>query len=164
MPPEICYEGSPNDAVTGRPIPQLHATCIIDGHMHINSGACAPLPLLYKKGVIFENTLSEIVSRDALEALTALMYRKGVALQKRSTLKLGKIAARENENSYKGYSQSTELFLHGLRKKENEEPERQLFTPMVVAMMDMEYAHIAGYAGEKIYRGNEKNLMIRKCP
>lgn len=164
MPPEICYEGSPNDAVTGSPIPQLHATCIIDGHMHINSGACAPLPLLYKKGVIFENTLSEIVSRDALEALTALMYRKGVGLQKRTTQGLGKVAAGVNENSYKGYSQSTDLFLNWLKKKKNEGPEAQLFTPMVVAMMDMEYAHIAGYAGEKIYRGNEKKLRIRIMP
>jgi hypothetical protein len=40
------------------------------------------------------------------------------------------------------------------------DPEKQLFTPMIVIRVYMEYAHIAGYAGEKIYRGDERKMKI----
>ncbi len=107
---------------------------IIDSHMHIMSGHCTPLPLLWGlRGIV--DFLKP--GRKVLDAFSPLL---GLGTQIYSTKRIGKKAVKKNQRTYKKF-----------QEEYKEYQERELLTPMVVLTMDMEYAHIYGYEGIPIY-------------
>ncbi|MBC2695369.1 MAG: amidohydrolase family protein [Desulfobacteraceae bacterium] len=114
--------------------------CCIDSHMHINSGNCAPLPLLWDKVPTFDFFKPK---RSIINWFAERVKEQVSKVQPNETNEIGDNAVRDNEstfekNIYKDY-----------KKKDMG---NILYTPMVVMPMDMEYAHIDGYKGEKIYK------------
>jgi uncharacterized protein (TIGR02594 family) len=110
---------------------------IFDVHMHIMSGHCTPLPLVWKQAedeigisVKIGRKLSDVVS-DFLD----------LGIQEKRTDEIGLKVVKANKKTYETFQ--TELPEYGKYK---------LFTPMVVLPMDMEYAHIDGYDGKTIYQ------------
>ncbi len=106
--------------------------CIIDSHMHIMSGHCTPLPILWG---LLHDKISISLTRPGRREIILGAYIKYVGdIQQKSTKKIAEDALKLNEASY-----------------ERDWYKCILLTPMVVLTMDMEYAHINGYKGEKIY-------------
>lgn len=155
----ICYEGSPNDAVSAHPVDYIKASCIIDGHMHINSGSCTPLPLLYAQVSPGLGQKPIIRKREALEAgLGVLGFKEGVEVQNESTASIADRAVNDNKILYQLVTNSHD-FENPDRFEDIYENKTPVISPMIVAMMDMEYAHIAGYKGLPIYRTDKKGLF-----
>ncbi|NLG17697.1 MAG: amidohydrolase family protein [Fibrobacter sp.] len=157
----LCYTGSPNDAVAGYPIPLIQGSCIIDGHMHINSGACAPLPLLYVKKWIGLGQTPLLKRRDVLETvLKTIGFGNGVDTQRLTTVQIGEKIAEINKRVYRGLINSFDFCDLDLTQEHLENKDLQVISPMIVAPMDMEYAHIAGYGGITIYHGEKEELFF----
>jgi hypothetical protein len=74
----VWYEGDPDDAVLGMEMLFMTAGCVMDGHMHIQSSACSPLPLLYDKFeqviLIDPSTKRSLRKRETLENLVSHLY------------------------------------------------------------------------------------------
>lgn len=140
---------------------------IIDSHMHIESGRCATLPFVWSAGPAllgaFHRSLE--VSRGWVEnSGLALAYileillvpinlfkfeklyqesaiRKLIGMQKLPTQKIGKLCIDERDKVYEEFFKTDALY-KGLS---------HLVLSSVVMTMDMEYAHVDGYYGLKIY-------------
>ena len=163
-----------NDARVIYPVREVHASCIIDGHMHINSGACAPLPLLYEKveakaAGADVSGVPVVQTRESLEiAMKAFGYIDGINMQRLSTEEMGKRIAHINLATYYAMQDSTNFGkeIPPFAEIDSEDniivPEKQISSPMIVMTMDMERAHIAGYQGSLIYHGEEEGLFFYK--
>lgn len=110
--------------------PDTIAGVVIDAHMHIQSGACAPLPVLWTQ-------VPGHFQRKTLERLAWLFVHKASDVQGRSTDKIGELIATESQNAFIGIRKQSPLY--------STRPEQDFFAPLIVMPMDMEYAHIAGY-------------------
>jgi len=128
---------------------------IIDSHMHIMSGHCTPLPLLWQNiaglelssGTIdFLGTVlgvSDIVLKyipifSKLRSLLGLPGQIGL-IGKKGTVEIGDEVVQDNEKTYQ-HEEFKETY-----------HDKDLFSAMSVMPMDMEYAHYAGFSGYKIY-------------
>ena len=163
-----------NDARVIYPVREVHASCIIDGHMHINSGACAPLPLLYEKveskaAGADVSGVPVVQTRESLEiAMKVFGYIDGINMQRLSTEEMGKRIAHINLATYYAMEDSTNFGreIPPFSQVDSEDniivPEKQISSPMIVMTMDMERAHIAGYQGSLIYHGEEEGLFFYK--
>lgn len=124
-------------------IPSPRIIAIIDAHMHIMSGHCTPLPLVWKK--IEDNVhlwgLKVLAKGAAILRIGGSIKNLGIA--QRNTYEIGVKALENNQRTYEKFqTQFPEYKKH------------QLYTPMVVLPMDMEYAHIEGYNGKTIRFNN----------
>jgi hypothetical protein len=123
--------------------------CIVDGHAHIMSGRCTPMPLL-------RNQIGIDFKRETIEKYGAWRIspkRKLILLQEKKTVEIGDEAYKNNNTVFgEGSSiQNSELY---------KSTELQNF--MVILMMDMEFAHIEGYNGTKIYQNDKLSWYYYK--
>ena len=120
---------------------------VIDSHMHVMSGHCTPLPLVWDKTPLPIKPKRKTI--DGLDRITdmwlfqRLEVTRGLGemtkVQRKSTWEIGIEAVSRNHIFY--YNEIYRgVALDGL------------YTPMIVMPMDMEYAHINGYNGEPIYK------------
>ncbi|MDG5813799.1 amidohydrolase family protein [Chitinispirillales bacterium ANBcel5] len=150
-----------------KPLPPQVVSCIIDSHMHIQSGACAPLPLIYKeiasklRGFNPRNTRG-LRSRSWIDGIGSVILGWGGKLQTMDSETIGDHAIIDNAETYLnlknspdfGLDQTRLILLANQKYKEDD----YVFCPMIVMPMDMEFAHIAGYDGQTIY--HEENGKI----
>lgn len=168
-------------------ISQYKPSVIVDCHMHIQSGNCAPLLFLWStaasfvltrlhpsrwvlesgmsgagKMINFGVSLMEAAGKAQMYesmAMTGMYFEmddiehleddrrhkltKTVAISKDNTYKIGMQFLKEKRNKVYDHLASNEKIYQGLN--------RPLAFPCVVMTMDMEYAHIDGYYGIKVY-------------
>jgi predicted TIM-barrel fold metal-dependent hydrolase len=134
---------------------------IIDGHAHHNSGACCPLPLIYVQvvdGAPLPLPRRIYRTREAAERLVGLVYKEGVRIQKLSTFAMGNELVRLNTNTYAQVAHSMDFAEDvGVRSAGD-----TIASPIIIATMDMEFAHIAGYEGQPIYHEEHDKLFYYK--
>lgn len=148
-----------NDAVRIKKKRIIHASGIMDGHAHHNSGACCPMPLIYaqlEEGSIkiYPTTAWGLRTREFCEFTAALQYKEGVRIQRLTTLDMGNHLATLNRQTFSNIRHSMDFAVNETRFIK--EP---IATPMIIATMDMEYAHIAGYEGQTIYHEENGELF-----
>ncbi|MBN1603014.1 MAG: hypothetical protein JW915_15500 [Chitinispirillaceae bacterium] len=143
-------------------LPEIKGHCIVDCHMHIQSNKCAPKPLQ-------DNQLKRISIVE--NATNIIPVAGGLWLGGKNEIEIGKIAIKENNTTYSQTFESTEFgyekdttFSADATKSSNvpQQKKEKVFTIMVAQMMDMEYAHIAGYEGQKIYHEKDGEVFYYK--
>lgn len=93
----------------------VHASCIVDGHMHINSGSCVPIPLLYAQveknygRYKYLRYTGYANTRNPPEYHERLGFIDGVNMQRLSTEEIGKRVAQINLASYYTLKDSIEF-------------------------------------------------------
>lgn len=138
----------------------IHAHGIIDGHAHHNSGACCPLPLIYAQLEdgsfgMYPRTVLHFRSREWCEKTVGLKFKEGVNIQRLSTFEMGNLLAKINIHTFANIRHSMD-FADEFKTKPGGD---QIATLMIVATMDMERAHIAGYDGQTIYHEEDGKLF-----
>jgi predicted TIM-barrel fold metal-dependent hydrolase len=146
---------------------------IIDSHMHIQSGNCAPLPFLWERlsvlkylkpprwfiegaGEVGGTILDFILLKPVVGAIRKAggakpdengnfyrksSFRQAVPISEKPTLEIGNIFIKKKRNPV------YEEFKKDMQYKDLS----NLVFSCVVMTMDMEYAHIDGYYGIKVY-------------
>lgn len=130
--------------------------------MHIQSNRCAPKPLQ-------DYQLEKVKIKNT--APHAIPVIDGLYLGRKTEIEIGNIAVGENRKTYDttfkstqfGYYQNTGFAadISG-RNTPPPQPKENVFTIMVAQMMDMEYAHLAGYDGQKIYHEENGEFFYYK--
>lgn len=148
-----------NDAVRIKKKRIIHASGIMDGHAHHNSGACCPMPLIYAQleegsGKGYLTTFRGFRTREWCEHFVALKFKEGVHIQRLTTLDMGNHLATLNRQIFSNIRHSMDFAVNETRFVK--EP---IATPMIIATMDMEYAHLAGYEGQTIYHEEDGKLF-----
>jgi predicted TIM-barrel fold metal-dependent hydrolase len=149
-----------NDAVRLTIKKIIHATGILDGHAHHNSGANCPIPLIYaqvKESAFDPSGKPWVQKRETLEWLISFQFKEGVLIQKMSTFDMGNHLAQLNLLTYKNITRSMD-FADWFPKERKAGV--QISTPLIIATMDMERAHIEGYSGQPIYHEEEGKLFF----
>lgn len=135
------------------PVPR----CIVDGHAHMENGACAPLPLLWDKSWLIRGKTRKQIDESATKGLKGTLFSilKGAAgtVQVMSTFNIGNRAVTENENTFAIGSLIGKSKLYG--SPHDGSSARDFNSFIVILMMDMERAHIAGLLGQTIYHDDE---------
>jgi predicted TIM-barrel fold metal-dependent hydrolase len=149
-----------NDAVRIKVKKIIVAHGIMDGHAHHNSGACCPMPLIYaqlEEGTMraYPTTGLCFRSREWCETAASLRFKEGVHIQKLSTLEMGNRLAKMNLDTFANISHSMDF----ADEVADNKGDAQVATPMIIATMDMERAHIAGYEGQTIYHEEDGKLF-----
>jgi predicted TIM-barrel fold metal-dependent hydrolase len=114
--------------------------CIADSHAHIENGACVPLPLLWDKSFVPD------VERKTLNGLAWAFKNSAGNLQVKSTAEIGNCVVKEIDAAF---GPKSDIGKSEWYKNSN------LFTLLVIQMMDMEYAHLMGFNGQTIYHDDE---------
>jgi len=132
--------------------PFIYFPCFFDSHIHIQSGNCTPLPIMWIK---IPGLTKLEPGRESVNTLSEGALGKGGHTLSSSTVEIADKAIA-----------SLNAFLQLRREEEFLNCYNNLFTSgsevpfacMFVMTMDMEYAHIAGYDGQTIYHVDyEKN-------
>lgn len=131
------------------PVPR----CIVDAHSHMENGACAPLPLLWDKSWLIRgqtrSVIDEISTKGETGLLFFLMNGEAGTVQVMSTFDIGNRAVTDNEKTFDADSLIGNSKLY--RSPYQGSKTRDFYSFLVILMMDMEYAHIAGLYGQTIY-------------
>ena len=140
--------GEPLTASSGEPykfiIDQPRLLILIDGHSHIQSGACCPLPLIWIQKPIVQELKP---NRKFANAIAFFVMGNGGRLQRKTTEKIG---ARLVEEILRTCGAGSIL-----RSNANEE----FFLSSVIMTMDMDYAQIAGFNGSMIYHATADGVL-----
>jgi hypothetical protein len=122
--------------------PVFTADCSIDGHSHIQSGATAPLPLIW-------NQMGNIrLRRSILDVLGALLLPGG-RVQRKKTEKIADELVNELGKAYQDCKLLKEIpYKSALQQTPSTETEESIFSPCIIMPMDMDYAHIGGFPQE----------------
>ncbi len=79
-------------------------SCIMDGHAHMENGACAPLPLLWDKSRLIRGKTRKQIDDDSTKGLFGTVFKmlKGEAgpVQVMSSFDIGNRAVHDNENAF----------------------------------------------------------------
>ena len=137
-------------------LPVFDTDTVIDCHSHIQSGACAPLPMIWHQMGVVEGTH---LSRGFMDVAANVRFWNGGPIQKKKTEEIGSILTAEIQ---KAYNSGSKLF-----KDKPYSKAKSLFTPSFIMPMDMDYAHISGfppgsyqiYHDEVISRDNKLGLL-----
>jgi len=149
--------------VKGPPRPKFTADFSIDGHSHIESGATAPLPLIWNQ------TANVRLSRSVLDSVAPLVIRGG-KIQRQKTEQIADILASELCSAYKGSKLLEEKpYKDGMAEQQRAEDifsnKQHIYSPAVIMPMDMDFAHIAGFppTGSTIYHeaSHDKLKMVQ---
>ena len=109
---------------------------LIDGHLHIQSGRCAPLPLLWESLSLEEISKKEL---DDLADFANTVYTANFVsmsqISRKSTIEIADDAMEENDSVI--FDSKIGDINIGI---------------MIVMPMDMEFGHYEGYEGVKIYK------------
>ncbi len=140
-PPERRVTINPGQKIVGKSGEKLvivirSPRCILDGHSHIENGACAPLPLIWNRPWVPD------VERAALNVMMKMAMPAVGNLQVKSTAEIGAQAAQELDLAFGPQSVigSSDFYRNC-----------DLFSFTVIQTMDMEYAWIGGFDGRTIY-------------
>ncbi len=106
----------------------------MDFHSHIQSGATAPLPLVWRQQAAVDFLKP---SRTILDKLAPVVLKHGGEIQRLSTERIGAILAGEVTKTY-----GPQSFLRELKEYRGE---ADFYTPAIIMPMDMDFAHIAGF-------------------
>ena len=117
---------------------------LIDGHSHIQSGACCPLPLVWAQPPLDNK---HKWSRNFITFIASAVKGDVWKLQKKST---EEIAAKLVEEILRTCGPASPL-----RTSKNDE----LFAISITMPMDMDFAHIAGYDGSMVYHETDKKVI-----
>ena len=151
-----------NDAIRIKQKKIIFAHGIMDGHAHHNSGACCPMPLIYAQVAetikINPRRIPVMRRREVLERLIGIAFKEGVKIQRLTTFKMGNALAKLNRQTFANIISSTD-FADEFTEKKDGSP---VATPIIIATMDMERAHIAGYEGQTIYHEEKGRLFYYK--
>ncbi len=135
-----------DDIITGvNYLVSIYQPCIIvDCHMHIMSGNCSTLPFLWEQPGVRDGS-----SREAIERTGKVLFPKMLTEQKKTTDQLGNNFVTERLNKA----------LEEMEKHDTYTGVPKLLYIAVPLTMDMEYAHIDGYFGLKVYNAiyDQKN-------
>jgi len=118
----------------------LLQSIIFDCHIHIESGRCAPLPMVWDKSFLVNN-----LNRNAMLFLGKLSVIAGPFSKKKFSIVQSMptdLIGTRHMNRVVG-----EIY-HGFEEFES----RNFFLTSIVMPMDMEYAHFLGYYGLKVYQ------------
>jgi len=121
----------------------LLQSIIFDCHIHIESGRCAPLPMVWNQ--LF---LLEILKKRE----TILKFGKFTRFFGPLPINVEKLSIVQNMPTYLIGCRHIDRIIKEIYNVFNEFESRNFFMPSVVMPMDMEYAHILGYYGIKIYQ------------
>jgi predicted TIM-barrel fold metal-dependent hydrolase len=120
---------------------------VIDGHSHIQSGATAPLPLLW-------NQMANVrLTRTYIDSAGSVFLGKGGNIQRLKTEEIAEILVSELSAAYKDSKLlEDEPYRRGVSKQEMGEElfgvRTYIFSPVIIMPMDMDFAHIAGFPPE----------------
>lgn len=139
---------------TGRVIPAKHvpkftADFAIDGHSHIQSGATAPLPLLWDQvpGKMHS-------SRDTIGTALSILHNNDTGSISKKTIEgIAERLAEELTCTYRGSKLLQEKpYKDGMSDQKKAEDlfsgHSHIFSPVIIMPMDMDFAHIAGFPPE----------------
>jgi hypothetical protein len=165
---DVVVSGKTGQLITGyRP----SISCIIDAHMHSQSGRCTPLPILYR---LIKSQTNNFLSFDSrkrwtVEHLIGLFKAKAVRLSK---LDCNQIACKALSDNALTYANAIESAAFAIAKttapadatatSTRQSRNATLFSLMITMLMDMEYAHIAGYDGQYIYHAEGWKIFYYK--
>ena len=124
-------------------VPKITADFSIDGHSHIQSGATAPLPLIWDQ-------MGNIrLGRSVLDTLAGL-FIPGGRVQRKKTEEIADDLVKELEKAYKDSKLCKEkpYKLAIAEHKEKNGTPISIFSPCIIMPMDMDYAHIGGFPPE----------------
>ena len=181
-------EQSPREAAHESPaLPgRIHSDYIIDSHVHVLSGYCTPLPLIWKRLPAFLKWVGLGKARPGMVNLICripfyLISRMPSDILTPSTVKAAAEASSESENDYIGLLELSieriarrarwenqlafgpksvigraleedrrrrEALKNGTR---TQTPHEGPFTPMIIITFDLEYAHLCGFEGKRMY-------------
>jgi predicted TIM-barrel fold metal-dependent hydrolase len=131
--------------------------CVADGHSHIENGACAPLPLLWDKSWLIRGKTRKQIDDSSTKGLKGTLFSmlKGEAgpVQVMSTFDIGTRAVNDNKNAFAVDTLIGKSKLYGSPIPDSKA--RDFYSFLIILMMDMEYAHIAGLYGQTIYHEDE---------
>ena len=142
---------SPGDTITGstgnklsgilrQPLPRF----LLDGHSHIQSGACAPLPLIWAQNPITDKLHFR---RPFLNLVAPLFLGNGGRIQKKTTEQIGAKLSGEIDRTVAPDSP--------LHNSTNDD----FFAASFIMPMDMDYAHIAGFKGSPVYHEDGRKVV-----
>jgi hypothetical protein len=141
---------------------------VIDGHSHIQSGATAPLPLLWEQAAMKTRGLVKVhFERSVTEAIAPVAFGKAGKIQLYTTEKVADILVSEVTSAYL----SSKLLEEEPYKSEMSEQDKgeklfsakpYFFTLVIIMPMDMDFAHIAGFPPEntRIYHEGQIDKLI----
>jgi hypothetical protein len=123
--------------------PKFTADFAIDGHSHIQSGATAPLPLLWDR---FPGKLH--VPRDTIADLLNMQRGNDAGTISKQTIEqTAERLIEESNSTYKGPKLLEEKpYKDGIANQQK--AEQHIFSPVIIMPMDMDFAHIAGFPPE----------------
>jgi predicted TIM-barrel fold metal-dependent hydrolase len=131
--------------------------CIVDGHSHIENGACAPLPLLWDKSWLIRGKTRKKIDDSSTKGIKGMLFSllKGEAgpVQVMSTFDIGNRAVNDNEKAFAIDTPIGKSKLYG--PPQGGPNARDFYSFLIVLMMDMEYGHISGLYGQTIYHEDE---------
>lgn len=119
---------------------------LIDGHSHIQNGACCPLPLIW-----YQNKITDITRppRQFMDLIAPLTIGDGGRIQRLTIEGIGAELVGETQR----------VFTPGslLRESKMYVKYNEFFMPAIIMTMDLDYAHIAGFpsTGSMIYHEGE---------
>jgi hypothetical protein len=123
-----------------------------DNHMHIMSGNCAPLPLIWDK-IPGLNIVKP--DRENVNFLSKKLLGSGGRLQSQDTYSISKKAVEDLDSFFEKHADEEYLLDYYDCLNSKNRP----FTLQFVMTMDMDYTHIAGYYGQMLYHlDKERNL------
>lgn len=134
--------------------PKFIADFAIDGHSHIQSGATAPLPLLWDQISQKTGGIKVPLNRKVIDTVGGIFLGKSGKVQKQKTEEIGDVLAGELVGAYKGSKLLEEKpYKDGITGQQRAEEifsgeKAHIFSPAMIMPMDMDFAHIAGYPPE----------------
>jgi predicted TIM-barrel fold metal-dependent hydrolase len=123
--------------------PVFTADCSIDGHSHIQSGATAPLPLIW-------NQMGNIPLRRSVLNVLGALFLPGGRVQRKTTEEIADELVKELEKAYRDCKLLKEIPYKSalLQQASSTETAVSIFSPCIIMPMDMDYAHIGGFPQE----------------
>lgn len=123
--------------------PKFSTDVAIDGHSHIQSGATAPLPLIWSQ-------MGNIpLRRSIIDSLGALLLPGG-RVQRKKTEEIADDLVKELGKAYQDCKLLKEIPYKSalLQPTSPTETSASIFSPCIIMPMDMDYAHIGGFPQE----------------
>ena len=117
---------------------------VLDGHSHIQSGACCPLPLVWVRNAIARTFH---FNRSLLNFFAPMVMGSGGRVQRKKTEEIAAKLVGEIQHTCEKKSP--------LRKN----PDEDLFPVSFIMPMDMDFAHIAGFSGSTIYHESGRKVI-----
>jgi hypothetical protein len=131
---------------------QMPLGYFFDNHMHIMSGNCSPLPVIWYKNFAIDFTKP---NRLDIDLLGAFVLGSGGRLQYKNTGSIAKRAVEELDTFFEKCQDEKFLYDYNDFLNGRGTP----FTLQFVMSMDMDYTHIEGYYGQMLYHYDEKAML-----